>query len=57
MKGWTRPQLVVLGRATPEESVLCVCKNGEVASQYASGMSRCSKKWGNYGCCRGVGGS
>ncbi len=40
MKGWTRPQLVVLGRATPEESVLEVCKNHEVASQYASGYGR-----------------
>ncbi len=37
MAEWSQPKLVVLGRATPEESVLEVCKNHEVASQYASG--------------------
>ena len=35
MREWSQPKLVVLGRATPEESVLEVCKNHEVASQYA----------------------
>ena len=57
MKGWTRPQLVVLARATPEESVLEVCKNHEVASQWATGFSNCS--WGsqNTNNCRGVTGS
>jgi len=57
MKGWTRPQLVVLGRATPEESVLEVCKNHEVASQYASGYPSCSKQAPGAGNCRGVTGS
>ena len=33
---WNRPQLVVLGRATPEESVLEVCKNHEMPGQMNS---------------------
>lgn len=57
MKGWTRPQLVVLGRATPEESVLEVCKNHEVAGQYATGFDRCSWNSQNTNNCRGVTGS
>ena len=57
MKGWTRPQLVVLGRATPEESVLEVCKNHEVAGQYATGCDRCSWQSHNTNNCRGVTGS
>lgn len=57
MKMWTRPQLVVLGRATPEESVLEVCKNHEVVSQYASGSPSCSKQAPGAGNCRGVTGS
>jgi hypothetical protein len=28
-KQWTRPQLIVLDRGRPEESVLAVCKNRE----------------------------
>jgi len=24
---WSQPKLIVLGRGTPEESVLCVCKS------------------------------
>lgn len=28
MKTWTTPELIVLVRSTPEEAVLCVCKNG-----------------------------
>jgi len=57
MKGWIRPQLVVLGRATPEESVLQVCKNHEVAGQYATGYDRCSWNSQNTNNCRGVTGS
>jgi hypothetical protein len=56
-KSWSRPQLVVLGRATPEESVLLVCKNHEVYEQYAEGYPMCSKQAGVQGNCRGVTGS
>ena len=56
MKKWSVPQLVVLGRATPEESVLEVCKNHEVYEQYASGAPMCSKQAVD-GVCRGVTGS
>jgi len=27
-KPWTKPQLIVLGRGTPEENVLAGCKHG-----------------------------
>ncbi len=57
VKHWSRPQLIVLGRATPEESVLEVCKNHEVASQYASGFPNCSWNSQNTNNCRGVTGS
>lgn len=57
MKGWTQPKLVVLGRATPEESVLEVCKNHEVAGQQASGYDYCSWNSQNTNNCRGVTGS
>ena len=30
---WTKPQLIVLARGTPEESVLLVCKQIEVIRQ------------------------
>jgi hypothetical protein len=32
---WTRPELIVLGRGAPEESVLCGCK------QSKSGKNSC----------------
>ncbi|MFA4965749.1 MAG: hypothetical protein WC709_08975 [Thermoleophilia bacterium] len=56
-KRWSRPQLIVLGRATPEESVLEVCKNHEVASQTAPGFSNCSWRSNATNECRGVTGS
>jgi hypothetical protein len=31
-KKWSRPQLIVLGRGTPEENVLMACKNTTQAS-------------------------
>ena len=36
-RDWQKPQLVVLGRGTPEESVLQVCKNQSDAGPVASG--------------------
>ena len=57
---WTRPRLVVLGRATPEESVLEVCKNHEMPGQmYSPDSATCG--WMGAGAptapCRGVTGS
>ena len=35
---WTRPQLVVLTRGKPEESVLVLCKNGILGPNEANAM-------------------
>lgn len=56
-KRWSRPQLIVLGRATPEESVLEVCKNHELAGSFGPGMDRCSWRSQQTNECRGVTGS
>lgn len=53
MKGWTRPQLIVLGKATPEESVLVVCKNHET-HDFGPGMADCSWRSNATNECRGV---
>jgi hypothetical protein len=57
MKHWTHPQLVVLGRATPEESVLQVCKNHEIIQPVSPGNDRCGWRSGAVNECRGVTGS
>lgn len=46
-KKWSRPQLVILGRGTPEESVLAGCKT--YSSAPANGSA------GNAGCHSGSG--
>ena len=39
---WTRPQLIVLGRGQPEESVLKQCKNQQFSStQGPAGKTSC----------------
>ncbi|RPH49765.1 MAG: hypothetical protein EHM85_12745 [Desulfobacteraceae bacterium] len=35
-KKWTRPQLIVLGRGTPEENVLAGCKTSKLAGSAAT---------------------
>jgi hypothetical protein len=42
---WTKPQLIVLARGTPEESVLLVCKfigAGEGAGQDTANQNGCN---------------
>jgi hypothetical protein len=41
-KKWTQPQLIVLGRGTPEENVLAGCKTSKLASATATKAS-CKK--------------
>jgi hypothetical protein len=38
---WSQPKLIILGRGTPEESVLCVCKSW---SSYGPKGSGCQKE-------------
>jgi hypothetical protein len=35
-KGWTPPQLIVLGRGTPEENVLAGCKTTKLSGRGAT---------------------
>jgi len=49
-KKWTQPQLIVLGRGTPEENVLAGCKTSKLTGISATKTS-CRKKYGN---CRGA---
>lgn len=42
---WTKPQLIVLGRGTPEENVLAGCKTSKLTSASATKVS-CRKKLG-----------
>ena len=45
-KKWIRPQLIVLGRGTPEENVLRGCKTSKLTGRLASKTS-CKKKVGS----------
>jgi hypothetical protein len=47
-KKWIQPQLIVLGRGTPEENVLAGCKTSKIAGMSATKVS-CKKKRG-FGC-------
>lgn len=40
---WVRPQLIVLGRGTPEENVLAGCKTG-ILNGRSYTLKNCSKK-------------
>jgi hypothetical protein len=59
MKTWERPTLIVLGRGTPEESVLDVCKGHDTANVYpgSDGRTTCWQQGNNAHTCRGVTGS
>lgn len=48
-KKWSRPQLIVLGRGTPEENVLAGCKNAKRTA--ATGILNSCRKGG--GCAGG----
>ncbi len=48
-KRWIRPQLIVLGRGTPEESVLAACKTQKISGP-ASTKKICKKKSGASAC-------
>ena len=57
---WTRPQLIVLSRGTPEESVLTHCKGIHAPNVDPSTLdqSNCSKAEGtNCGSCQARAGS
>ena len=41
-KKWTTPQLIVLGRGTPEENVLAGCKTSKLTGNSATQVS-CKK--------------
>ena len=40
---WTQPQLIVLGRGTPEENVLAGCKTSKLAGSAAT-VTSCKKQ-------------
>jgi hypothetical protein len=44
-KRWIRPQLIVLGRGTPEENILAGCKTSKNTGMSATKNS-CKKKQG-----------
>ena len=43
-KQWSKPQLIVLGRGTPEENVLAGCKNSGTGGP--GGKNNCNKAGG-----------
>ena len=43
---WRQPQLIVLGRGTPEENVLAGCKTSKLTGAKATKVS-CKKKKGS----------
>jgi len=55
-KEWSQPRLVILGRGTPEENVLQICKNDEVDQgiSIADRANTCQVKFDNGHPCRGV---
>ena len=54
-KKWLQPQLIVLGRGTPEENVLtgCKIKNGSMSGRNAA-RTKCMKNVGCNGTCSSV---
>ncbi len=62
---WTKPQLIVLARGTPEEAVLLVCKNQEFDDNAQIGAdtiaqtlcNRTKDDPGNCAACHGVTGT
>lgn len=58
---WTTPKLIVLGRGTPEESVLDICKNHEDITSFGpnNDIPGCKAADGNstHIQCQGVTGS
>lgn len=42
-KKWTQPQLIVLGRGTPEENVLAGCKTSKLTGSAAT-VNSCKKQ-------------
>ena len=44
-KPWIRPQLIVLGRGTPEENVLQACKTSKIGGPSTT-KTMCKKKLG-----------
>ena len=44
-KKWIQPQLIVLGRGTPEENVLAGCKTSKLTGTSAT-VTSCKKKVG-----------
>jgi hypothetical protein len=44
-KKWITPQLIVLGRGTPEENVLAGCKTSKISGP-TTAKAGCSKKTG-----------
>jgi hypothetical protein len=38
-KQWVKPQLVILGRGTPEENVLTACKSNTIHGPESDGFS------------------
>jgi hypothetical protein len=59
MKTWERPTLIVLGRGTPEESVLDVCKGHDTPGSLPQTAQQpaCWAQGDNAQTCRGVTGS
>ena len=41
IKNWTTPELIVLVRSNPEESVLTVCKGGGLAPSFLGHDAMC----------------
>jgi hypothetical protein len=58
-KQWTRPQLIVLARGTPDESVLEHCKDinsGRTGAIAASQQNQCGQSQTDCGACLSRGG-
>ena len=53
-KSWQTPQLIILARGTPEESVLLHCKRigygGETTFSQSSGQTGCDQAEGDKSC-------
>jgi hypothetical protein len=49
---WIQPQLIVLGRGTPEENVLAGCKTSKFAAKNAT-LKSCLKKTNTWSCASG----
>ncbi len=51
-KKWIQPQLIVLGRGTPEENVLRGCKTSKLTGTKAT-LKSCLKKTSKFSCASG----